>query len=291
MSIQAVAFVLDTEVPEVAAKMLLVCLANAHNQETGLCCPSVGRLADESSMSRRSVQRWLKWLSDEGYIEVEGRENNGRQTANEYRIVGFHRGAKLTPSLKGRGDTADTGEGDTSDTPGGDNCDTPLKKPEENRKNERERASARVDFEEIWSAYPRRRMTSRSEAEAEFARLSDDETHRCLIAAKRFHQWHVEDAATRDEAPEEAVEFRVGLAKWLRTGAWVEALTLPLKSDPVPPGANGLVSLSPDHPDYQAVERMLGKKLMAFGGKRTFRVEEIDQARASIHDMGQQGAA
>jgi DNA-binding transcriptional ArsR family regulator len=95
MSIQAVAFVLDTDVPEVAAKMLMVCLANAHNQETGLCCPSVSRLADESSMSRRSVQRWLKWLADEGYVEVVERSDNGRQQANEYRINGFYRGAPL----------------------------------------------------------------------------------------------------------------------------------------------------------------------------------------------------
>jgi hypothetical protein len=41
------------------------------------------------------------------------------------------------------------------------------------------------------------------------------------------------------------------------------------------------VSLAPDHPDYQAVEKMLGKKLMAFGGKRTFRIEEIEQARTA----------
>lgn len=281
MSIQAVAFVLDTEVSEVAAKMLLVCLANAHNQETGLCCPSVARLADESSMSRRSVQRWLKWLEDEGLIQVVGRAaENGRQQANEYRIVGFSRGVKLTPSKAGRGDSSDTGEGDSSDALGGDNCDTPLKEPEENRKKERERA--RVDFEEVWAVYPRRRMTNRSEAEAEFSRLSDDETRRCLTAAKRFAQWHREDAEARAEDPEAALEFRIGLAKWLRTGAWVEALTISLKSDPVPPGDNGLVVLTPDHPDFAAVERLRGKPIFVSDrGKVTFRIEEIEQARAA----------
>jgi DNA-binding transcriptional ArsR family regulator len=283
MSIQAVAFVLDTDVPEVAAKMLMVCLANAHNQETGLCCPSVSRLADESSMSRRSVQRWLKWLADEGYVEVVERSDNGRQQANEYRINGFYRGAKLTPPTKSRGVTGDTGEGDTVDTLGGATADTPLKKPEENRKKEREQADARISFEEIWRAVPRRRMTNRTEAEAEFAKLADDETRRCLTAAKRFHQWHIEDAATRSETAEKALEFRIGLAKWLRSSAWIEALTIPLINDPVPADAvRGWVYLSANHPDFQAVEQMLGKKLpiVSASGKRGFRVEEIEQARA-----------
>lgn len=287
MSIQAVAFVLDTHVPEVAAKMLLVCLANAHNQETGLCCPSVNRLADESSMSRRSVQRWLKWLADEGYVEVVERTDNGRQQANEYRIVGFYRGAKLTPSTKSRGVTSDAGEGDTVDTLGGDTADTPLKKPEEYRKKERERASARISFEVIWNGYPRRPMTNRSEAETEYGRLTDEETHRCEIAVQRYAQWHIEDAATRKETLEAALEYRMGLAKWLRSGAWIEALTMALKSDPVPAASGGLVVLASDHPDFLAVQRMHGKKLyVGDSGKRTFRIEEVEQARASLAQAG-----
>jgi hypothetical protein len=126
-------------------------------------------------------------------------------------------------------------------------------------------------------------MTNRTEAEAEFAKLADDETRRCLTAAKRFHQWHIEDAATRSETAEKALEFRIGLAKWLRSSAWIEALTIPLINDPVPADAvRGWVYLSANHPDFQAVEQMLGKKLpiVSASGKRGFRVEEIEQARA-----------
>lgn len=286
MSIQAVAFVLDTHVPEVAAKMLLVCLANAHNQSTGLCCPSVARLAEESSMSRRSVQRWLKWLVECSLIEiVEKSDDSGRQQANEYRIVGFGRGAKLTPSPRTDRATVGTPEGVTADAPEGVTGGMPLKKPEENRKKERERTDARISFEEVWKAFPRRRMTNRTEAEAAFAKLADDETHRCLTAAKRFYQWHIEDAAARNETPEKALEFRVGLAKWLRSEAWVEALTMPLINDPVPVDAvSGWVYLAADHPDFQAVEKMLGKKLPihSASGKRGFRIEEIEQARAHM---------
>lgn len=284
MSIQAVSFVLDSDVPEVAAKMLLVCLANAHNNETGLCCPSVNRLAEESNMSRRSVQRWIKWLADNGFLEVvEVTSESGRQQSNSYRLIGFHRGAKLTPLPRVGGVTADAGEGDSSDTPGGANCGTPLKEPEENRKNERERAGGRVSFDQIWEAYPRRQLTNRAEAESAFAELADAETHRCLLAAKRYRQWHLEDCEARNATPESQVEYRTGLGKWIRSGVWVEALTVPLRSDPVPASVEGWVYLPADHPDFKAVEKMLGKKLpiVSASGKRGFRIEEIEQARSA----------
>lgn len=282
MSIQAVAFVLDSDVPEVAAKMLLVCLANAHNNETGLCCPSVNRLADESNMSRRSVQRWIKWLDENGFLQVIATATEaGRQQSNSYRIVGFHRGAKLTPLPRVGGATADAGEGDTVDTLGGATADAPLKEPEENQKNEREQANARISFEEILEAFPCRPMMNQSEALAAYNDLTDEETHRVLKAAKRYFQWHVEDAEARNETPQAALEYRLGLGKWIKTSAWIGALTVALKADPVPATAEGLVYLSPEHDDFKAVERMLGKKLpiLSASGKRGFRIEEIEQAR------------
>ncbi|HEV7345487.1 MAG TPA: helix-turn-helix domain-containing protein [Devosia sp.] len=281
MSIQAVAFVLDTHVPEVAAKMLLVCLANAHNHTTGLCCPSVARLSEESSMSRRSVQRWLKWLAENGVIEViEKIDATGRQQANEYRIVGFTRGASLTPSQRAKGSAADTPEGDRADTPEGDTGGVPLKEPEEHRKNEPERASARASFDEVWKLYPRRRLTNRAEAQQAFDLLSDEETHRLLLAVKRFRQWHIEDSEARHSTPESQAEFRKGLGKWIRSGAWMDALHVPLKSDPAPATVEGLVALGPDHPDFQAVQKMRGKPIiLGKSGKATFRIEEIEQAR------------
>jgi hypothetical protein len=281
MSIQAVAFVLDTHVPEVAAKMLMVSLANAHNQTTGLCCPSVARLAAESSMSRRSVQRWLKWLVAQSFIEVvEKADASGRQQANEYRIVGFARGAKLTPSIKGKGGSSVTLVGDTADALVGDTVGVPLKELEEYQKNELERE--RVTFDEVWEVFPKRPNPNRKEAQREFERLSEQEHGRLLTAATRFARWHIEDAEARGEPPETQLQFRPGLGKWIRTGAWVEALHLTLKTDPVPPSANGLVVLDPEHADFQAVQRLRGRPIMVGkSGKATFRIEEIEQARAS----------
>lgn len=280
MSIQAVAFVLDTHVPEVAAKMLLVCLANAHNQSTGLCCPSVARLAEESSMSRRSVQRWLKWLAENGIIEVvEKADESGRQQANEYLIVGFARGAKLTPSPKGAPAPADTPEGDTADTPEGVTGDAPLKEPEEYRKNEPE--CERASFDQAWAIYPQRPGANRAEAQREHDRLSSAETIRFHTAVKRFAQWHLEDAAARGVTPDSQLQFRPGMGKWIRTGAWVDALHIGLKTDPAPPAANGLVVLKSDHPDFVAVQKMRGRPvIVGKSGTSTFRIEEIEQARA-----------
>lgn len=280
MSIQAVAFVLDTEVKEVAAKMLMVSLANAHNKDTGLCCPSIARLSAESSMSRRSVQRWLKWLAEQGFIQViEKTDPTGRQQANEYRIVGYSKGAKMTPSLPAKRST-DTPEGDKGDAPEGVNCDAPLKEPEEYRKNEPE--CERASFDETWDIYPQRPGANRTEARREHDRLSDAETVRLYTAVQRFAQWHIEDAAARNVSPESQLQFRPGMGKWIRTGAWVDALHISLKSDPVPPAANGLVVLKPDHPDFKAVEKMRGRPvILGKSGTSTFRIEEIEQARAS----------
>lgn len=282
MSIQAVSFVLDSDVPEVAAKMLLVCLANAHNNETGLCCPSVARLADESSMSRRSVQRWLKWLADEGYIEVIERADNGRQQANEYRIAGFVRGAKLTPSPRGRGDTADTGEGDTGDTGEGDTVGTPLKKPEDNQKKEREQASARVSFDDAWKAFPHRPQPNRTAAQEAWAELSDPETHRAYVGVQRFARWHIEDSEDRKETPESQLGFRPGMGKWLRTGGWVEALSVVLRIDPVAGKSEVLVVLDAASPEVRAIERIRGKSIyVGASGKVTVTQSELEQARTA----------
>jgi hypothetical protein len=99
---------------------------------------------------------------------------------------------------------------------------------------------------------------------------------------QRFAQWHIEDAAARNVSPESQLQFRPGMGKWIRTGAWIEALHISLKSDPVPPVANGLVVLKPDHPDFKAVERMRGRPvIVGKSGAATFRIEEIEQARAA----------
>ncbi len=161
MSIQAVAWALEQDVPNSGMKLVLIALANRAEKDTGECYPSLRRLEREASMSRRSVQRHLQTLWREGFIEVgKSWDSSGRQMANSYRIIfdederqaiaAHHQeqdpatafsgeGANLTPSPDGAADReqarnideggcqSGTGEGDAHVTPEGDTTDTPKK--------------------------------------------------------------------------------------------------------------------------------------------------------------------
>ncbi|MEP7240636.1 MAG: helix-turn-helix domain-containing protein [Devosia sp.] len=133
MSIQAVAAVLDTHVGDAAAKLLLLSLANAHNGSTGMCQPSIERLAAESDLSRSSVKRKLAWLADavangkRAFIAVDNRfVTTGKQLANGYRllILDQKEGVQAEPPAPQEGVHL-------LDPPGGSPAEPPKKKPEE----------------------------------------------------------------------------------------------------------------------------------------------------------------
>lgn len=170
MSIQAVAAVLDTDVGEVAAKMLLVCIANAHNSSTGYCCPSIERLALESSMGRSTVKRWLHWLQRHRFLTIEERlDTTGRQQSHTYRLT-LTEGSKLDPSpqdvvgpdLDPRGSAGEPDEGST--------VEPPLKKPEEQPESPQPPKGGH-SFASIWEKWPEANRGNRQNAEGAFAKL------------------------------------------------------------------------------------------------------------------------
>jgi DNA-binding transcriptional ArsR family regulator len=139
MSIQDVGWVLDQDIQNPGAKLVLVCIANHIHSRMDYAFPSIDNLALEASMSRRSVQRHIKWLEDQDYLVIERTfDGNSRQTSNRYRLnldrcETQNRGANLSPSpeqdkneILGGGCQIDTEEGDTGDTLGGDTAVTPL---------------------------------------------------------------------------------------------------------------------------------------------------------------------
>lgn len=221
MSIQAVAFVLDMEVPEVPAKMLLVCLANAHNHDTGFCHPSLKRLEKESGMSRRSVIRWLQWLKEHGYVEIEGSfDANDRQRPNDYRLVDFGEGVRLAP----RGATVGTGEGVTAVTPEGATVGTPLKIPEE-LKEDTTKAGVRVDpiereFDEsVWADFPRHRNSRRFAALKAYRNLSQADRVMCMRGVARYSIRFDDDKS--DKRPtEDRLRFVPHLSTWIHQRGW-----------------------------------------------------------------------
>lgn len=273
-------------------KIVLWHLADCHNPTMG-CFPTQDYLADMAEISRASVNRVLGELEAAGVIRREQQidPETKRQRPTRYRL-GCESGFEPL-HVAGRVAGLDTDE----------NAEPCLKNPESRvsksakavshssetltskiTSNLTGNGSERASFDEVWVVFPKRRMTNRADAVAAFDALTDAETHRCVLAAKRFRQWHAEDSEARNATPESQAEFRVGLGKWIRSGSWVEALTIALKHDPAPADAvTGWVYLAPDHPDFQAVEKMLGKKLpiVSASGKRGFRIEEIEQARAS----------
>ena len=82
-----------------SATIVLLCLANRHNQETGRCDPSISRLTEDSGLSRRSVQNGLRELEKLKVIQTVFRKRTtgrGRADMNSrYRISG---GANSAPT-------------------------------------------------------------------------------------------------------------------------------------------------------------------------------------------------
>jgi hypothetical protein len=97
MSIEAVAWALKQEVFETlpngkkvakhTAKLVLIALANHHNESTGECYPSKKKLMEAACCSEKTAERCLQWLEAEGWIKrVPGYTEKGRRTSNTYLI-------------------------------------------------------------------------------------------------------------------------------------------------------------------------------------------------------------
>lgn len=282
------------------AKVLLWHLADCHNPVLG-CFPTQEYLAERCEISRASVNRYLVELEEAGLIARTQRvnEQTKRQLPTRY-ILAFEDGFEpldVDTRVSGLDTASDTtrvsenGQAVSQDegVAVSQSSETLTSKITSNLTG---KASERVSNDVLWGAYPHRPMDNRTRFDAAIAAMTDAETGRLLVAVKRYFQWHVEDAEGRGVTPEAQLEYRPAMAKWVISGAWIDALTVPLKSDPAPATVDGVVYLAADHPDFKAVERMLGKTLPIFAasGRRPFRIEEIEQARQS-GDMGERQAS
>lgn len=261
----------------------VLCVFGKHTDKRGWCRRSQVVMAREIGCARSTVQGSIERLVIAGWLEKRPQNSihtkGVRDSAHEYRVVldipdpaqdvvGTPADRSAPLPTYGKAPPADNGIGTY--------VNEPLSTTVSLTRGER------ASFDDVFDVFPKRSMTNRKEAQRAFEKLTDDETRRLLVAAKRFAQWHIEDSEARGVSSAEQVEFRPGLGKWIRTGAWVNALHISLKSDPVPPAANGLVVLASDHPDFIAVQNLRGKAIMVGNsGKATFRIEEIEQARAS----------
>lgn len=62
-------------------KLLLLVIADYHNDATGRCDPSISRLAVEALMSPRTAYRALARLKDKGFLEIQARQGRSNQYA------------------------------------------------------------------------------------------------------------------------------------------------------------------------------------------------------------------
>lgn len=74
------------------ARLVLLTLANRHNQETGRCDPSVARICKDCQIAERTVRTALRELEKLGLIvtvERQARTGRGkRNMTNRYRLKG-----------------------------------------------------------------------------------------------------------------------------------------------------------------------------------------------------------
>lgn len=262
----------------------VLCVFGKHTDKRGWCRRSQVVMAREIGCARSTVQASIERLVIAGWLEkrpiTEVHTKGVRGSAHEYRVVldipDPTQDVVATPADRSAPPAAPA-SAPPADPYVGTYVNEPL------LTNPSLTSGARASFDDVFEVFPKRSMTNRKEASRAWAQLTDDETHRVFVAAKRFAQWHIEDSEARGVSPSNQVEFRPGLGKWIRTGAWVNALHISLKSDPVPPAANGLVVLASDHPDFIAVQKLRGKPIRVNdNGRATFRVEEVEQARAGI---------
>jgi len=78
MSIKALDWAMDAPVNDPLAKLVLIVVANHHNDARGVAWPSVGHICYITGASERTVRAKLKKLEDEGFLRRNHR--SGRST-------------------------------------------------------------------------------------------------------------------------------------------------------------------------------------------------------------------
>jgi hypothetical protein len=206
MSIQAVAWALDQDIPNAGLKLVLIALCNHADKGSGELFLRHSTVEKEASMSRSSVQRHVKMLADLGIIEIGSTfDASGRQAANSYRIifgeaeqreVAANRAAAKgcqpdtlpngeEPAVEGvnltpRGSTSEVGEGVTADTP---NTNHPL---EPSSPLPPSRGSLGMDFEKLIAAWPSEKIGDRAAAERAYRSLTEVEREQALEVVRTF---------------------------------------------------------------------------------------------------------
>ena len=201
-------------------KLILIGLADRADEQ-GSCYPSKRDLANIAVCSEKTVQRTIQTLQEKGFMKVQARAIDGRQTSNRYflsldrmmQAMVFSRGDTMSPRVG----HSDSPEGDTmSHEPHiGTSHLTSQKEPHTLRAATSETAGEL--FEQFRAAYPAsRRKTEVKQARSQFtAALKKVDSPQVLIdAAAAYANWcQVQGTEPR---------YIKGMWRWLRDERWMD---------------------------------------------------------------------
>jgi DNA-binding transcriptional MocR family regulator len=102
MSIKSLAWAFEQTVNDSTAKLVLIALCNSHNSETGKCFPSHSDVAAIADCSVRTVTRKVKWLAEQGWIQIIPTYNESGRTSNSY-YISVDANLSFTDSVKDTG--------------------------------------------------------------------------------------------------------------------------------------------------------------------------------------------
>lgn len=137
-------------------------------------------------------------------------------------------------------------------------------------------------FDEAWRAFPHHPESVKSAARKQFDRLSDTDKRAFPIHAKHYRAFWVEECARRKQTQEVRLQYVPHLATWIKSDAWREALTLPVKA-----AASAAVTEALEYVDritqeelFARCERLRGKKAPTSIQRFGFPREIVAAARA-----------
>jgi hypothetical protein len=85
--------------PSATARSVFLALAERHNQNTGLCFPSVALIAKDTGLAERTVQKSIRELENLKLLKTRRRKVKGkpRNLPNQYDFLDPFRGARGAP--------------------------------------------------------------------------------------------------------------------------------------------------------------------------------------------------
>lgn len=201
-------------------KLILIGLADRADEQ-GSCYPSKRDLANIAVCSEKTVQRTIQTLQEKGFMKVQARAIDGRQTSNRYflsldrmmQAMVFSRGDTMSPRVG----HSDSPEGDTmSHEPHiGTSHLTSQKEPHTLRAAVSETVGEL--FEQFRAAYPAsRRKTEVKQAKAQFtAALKKVDSPQVLIDAAAAYANYCQVQGTEPR-------YIKGMWRWLRDERWMD---------------------------------------------------------------------